>query len=145
MKKMVELLGEERGPQDIEEVCFGKIKISKFVQSFIFIYISSSGKSCIRFGASHFCDGNLTNCVNITRSYIYFHLMVFVFIPPETGQFGFFLGGWKQRRNIYETETISANLSENCRHFCHWSCISDDAFNAFAAKMFFHRIYFVNL
>lgn len=35
MKKMVELLGEERGPQDIEEVCFGEIKISKFVQSLI--------------------------------------------------------------------------------------------------------------
>lgn len=55
MKKMVELLGEERGPQDIEEVCFGEIKISKFVQSLIpeFIYISPSGKSC-----------TLTNCVN---------------------------------------------------------------------------------
>lgn len=26
MKKMVELLGEERGPQDIEEVCFEKKK-----------------------------------------------------------------------------------------------------------------------
>lgn len=50
MKKMVELLGEERGPQDIEEVCFGEIKISKFVQSlipeFIYMYISPSGKSC---------------------------------------------------------------------------------------------------
>lgn len=48
MNKMVELLGEERGPQDIEEVCFGEIKISKFVQSLIpeFIHISPSGKSC---------------------------------------------------------------------------------------------------
>lgn len=66
MKKMVELLGEERGPQDIEEVCFGEIKISKFVQSLIpeFIYISPSGKSCTRCGALHFCDENLTNCVN---------------------------------------------------------------------------------
>lgn len=56
MKKMVELLGEERGPQDIEEVCFGEIKISKFVQSLIpeFIYISPSGKSCTRCGASTF-------------------------------------------------------------------------------------------
>lgn len=28
MKKMVELLGEERGPQDIEEVCFEKKKLA---------------------------------------------------------------------------------------------------------------------
>lgn len=37
MNKMVELLGEERGPQDIEEVCFGEIKISKFVQSLMYL------------------------------------------------------------------------------------------------------------
>lgn len=89
MKKMVELLGEERGPQDIEEVCFGEIKISKFVQSLIpvFIYISPSGKSCT------FVMKISPIAWIIKRSYIYFHLMVFGFFitprPPKLVRLAF--------------------------------------------------------
>lgn len=150
MKKMVELLGEERGPQDIEEVCFGEIKISKFVQSLIpeFIYISPSGKSCTRCGALHFCDENLTNCVNNkTFLHIFSFDGLWFFITPRPLNWWdwLFLREWKSLKNIYETKTILPNLSKKCMHFCDWSCISDDAFNAFAAKMFIHRIHFVSL
>lgn len=84
----------------------------------------------------------------IKRSYIYFHLMVFGFLlhpAPLNWWDCLFLREWKSLKNIYETKTILPNLSKKCMHFCDWSCISDDAFNAFAAKMFIYRIHFVSL
>lgn len=56
MKKMVELLGEERGPQDIEEVCFGEIKISSPLYLNLFIYRPVANLALLY--------ENLTNCVN---------------------------------------------------------------------------------